>query len=248
MTPSLSGLAEGKGVGQTFETLLIGQLLKVMRGTLQKSAFSDSQSGVSHYLEMVDLELARLLVERGGLGLAAQLERRQPAGPTQSHGQEKADSVLRSGRLTSPMGWRSDPLEGKRRFHRGIDLAAPQGTPVRSLSGGRVVSVGWAGGYGRRVVVEGKDGLRTLYAHLNRIHVRAGEKIAAGSRLGDVGRSGRATGAHLHLEMKRNGRLLNPLAEVEFVKAAAESHRQALNKVTSSRADKMDEARAEDFR
>ena len=98
------------------------------------------------------------------------------------------------------------------KFHSGIDLPAPTGTPVYAARAGRVVYSGWAdGGYGFLVVVSHGTGERTWYAHLSRIDVRTGVWVARGVRLGLVGATGDATGPHLHFEVRVRGAAIDPL-------------------------------------
>ena len=114
------------------------------------------------------------------------------------------------GRLTSDYGTRMHPLLGHARFHRGIDLAAAIGTPVRAAAAGEVVRAGWRGGYGRQVALAHGHGLATSYAHLSRIAARVGERVARGQVIGFVGSSGLSTGPHVHFEASRNGRAIDP--------------------------------------
>jgi murein DD-endopeptidase MepM/ murein hydrolase activator NlpD len=96
-------------------------------------------------------------------------------------------------------------------FHSGIDLAAPQGTPVHAASSG-VVKVGHdRTGYGLFIVVRGDDGLSTLYGHLSRVEVESGDTVAAGDVIGEVGSTGNSTGPHLHFEVRVAGRPVDPL-------------------------------------
>ena len=111
-----------------------------------------------------------------------------------------------AGILSSPFGprWRG--------FHAGVDIAAPKGTPVIAAHPGRVTWAGWrGGGWGRLVVVAG-DGMRFLYAHLSRVDVTVGQSLTVGEELGLVGRSGEATGQHLHFEVRLGGAAVDPLA------------------------------------
>ena len=106
----------------------------------------------------------------------------------------------------SPFGPRGD------RFHSGIDLVAPKGTPVYAARGGKVVWADWAeGGWGFLVVVDHGDGERTWYAHLSRIDVRKGVWLDVGVRIGAVGATGDATGPHLHFEVRVRGASVDPL-------------------------------------
>lgn len=113
--------------------------------------------------------------------------------------------------VSSPYGWRADPLGAGRRFHAGVDLQAAYGREVPTAASGRVVVAGEQGAYGQTVVVEHSDGVRTRYAHLSAITVEVGQQLAKGEVLGRVGQSGRATGPHLHFEILKDGVKLNPL-------------------------------------
>jgi murein DD-endopeptidase MepM/ murein hydrolase activator NlpD len=97
------------------------------------------------------------------------------------------------------------------RMHEGIDFAAPMGSPIRAVSSGRVVFSGWAGGYGKVVIIEHQKGLRTLYAHNSQLLVREGEMVGKGEVISRSGNTGNSTGPHLHFEVQVNGRPENPL-------------------------------------
>lgn len=115
------------------------------------------------------------------------------------------------GRISSGFGWRSISVAGNR-FHGGIDIAAPSATPVRAARGGVVTRAGWVGAYGYLVVLDHGGGWETRYAHLSRIDVRVGERVAQGAAVGLVGSTGASTGPHLHFEVRRDGQALDPLA------------------------------------
>jgi murein DD-endopeptidase MepM/ murein hydrolase activator NlpD len=112
-----------------------------------------------------------------------------------------------AGRLSSGFG---AARPGGRR-HAGIDLAAATGTAVVAAAAGTVSTAGNVGGYGIVAYVDHADGVQTRYAHLSRVTVRAGQKVAAGARLGDVGSTGNSSGPHLHFEVRRNGSPVDPL-------------------------------------
>ncbi|NJN58038.1 MAG: M23 family metallopeptidase [Leptolyngbyaceae cyanobacterium SL_5_9] len=106
--------------------------------------------------------------------------------------------------LTSAFGWRIHPIFGDRRFHAGIDLGAPQGTPVIAAVSGQVVVANNMGGYGLTVVLENQSvTLRNLYAHLSGIAVQPGTWVEQGSVIGWVGSTGNSTGPHLHFEAQQ---------------------------------------------
>lgn len=116
-----------------------------------------------------------------------------------------------AGRLTSAYGLRHHPILGFARLHRGIDLAAPWGTPVRAAADGVVTLAGWRGGYGRQVYVAHSAAMATSYSHLSAVAVKPGIRIRRGQLLGYVGASGMATGPHLHFELYVAGRPVDPL-------------------------------------
>jgi murein DD-endopeptidase MepM/ murein hydrolase activator NlpD len=118
------------------------------------------------------------------------------------------------GRISSHFGWRNVSVAGNR-FHGGVDIAAPSGTPIRAARGGVVTRSGWVGAYGYLVVLDHGGGWETRYAHLSRIDVRVGERVAQGAVVGLVGSTGASTGPHLHFEIRRDGLALDPLAYLE---------------------------------
>jgi murein DD-endopeptidase MepM/ murein hydrolase activator NlpD len=124
------------------------------------------------------------------------------------------------GKVTSAFGWRRDPFTGRTRYHGGVDLRAAYGEPVASAAAGRVVFAGVQGGYGRTVIVEHAPGLQTRYAHLSQLEVAEGDAVGAGDEIGRVGRSGRATGPHLHFEVMQDGRRVDPASGARRLAAA----------------------------
>jgi hypothetical protein len=118
--------------------------------------------------------------------------------------------VARTG-LSSPFGMRFHPLEGRRRMHNGIDLAATPGKIVSAAAAGWVVRAGWAGGYGLLVEVRHPGDLTTRYGHLSAILCAPGDPVDASQPLGLVGKTGTATGPHLHFEVWRGGEPSDPL-------------------------------------
>jgi murein DD-endopeptidase MepM/ murein hydrolase activator NlpD len=116
------------------------------------------------------------------------------------------------GAITDRYGYRSDPFGGvSREFHNGMDIGAPWGAPVKAAMAGRVTSVVYGhASYGNYVVITHSSGYRTLYAHMSAIGVKSGTYVNAGDRVGDVGSTGRSTGAHLHFTVYKNGVTVNP--------------------------------------
>ncbi len=115
------------------------------------------------------------------------------------------------GWLTSSMGNRADPINGEKDFHPGLDISADTGDPVHSTADGRIVNASAAGNYGNLVVIDHGFGIETRYGHLSAFKVKVGQTVKRGDLVGLVGATGRATGSHLHYEVRANGRILNPL-------------------------------------
>jgi len=112
--------------------------------------------------------------------------------------------------FTSGFGIRNDPFLGRPAMHTGLDFRASTGDPVRATANGKVVSSGWAGGYGRMVEIDHGNGLSTRYGHLSEIGVKVGDQIKIGQVIGAVGSTGRSTGPHLHYETRIDGDAVDP--------------------------------------
>jgi murein DD-endopeptidase MepM/ murein hydrolase activator NlpD len=115
------------------------------------------------------------------------------------------------GWYSSNYGWRIDPFTGRRAFHEGIDFIAGHGTPIRAAAGGVVVYSGYHPQYGKMVEVEHGDEILTRYAHASKLLVRVGDVVMRGTKIAEVGRTGRATGTHLHFEVRERGAPQNPV-------------------------------------
>lgn len=114
-------------------------------------------------------------------------------------------------RLAGRFGLRKHPIFRKRIFHEGLDLAKQYGAAVRSSSDGRVVFAGYKIGYGKVVIIYHKNDFSTLYGHLKSYCVKAGKYVKAGQTIGEVGSSGYSTGPHLHFEVRKYSRPVNPI-------------------------------------
>ncbi|HYS42637.1 MAG TPA: M23 family metallopeptidase [Geobacteraceae bacterium] len=125
-----------------------------------------------------------------------------------------------SGRITSPVGLRHDPIDGVVRDHKGVDIATPEGTPVRPVAAGIVTFSGYRSGYGNTVIVRHDDGTITLYAHNSTNLKHEGEPVDRSSTIAFSGSTGRTTGPHLHFEAWKDG--VNMTAS--FIPGAASSH------------------------
>lgn len=135
-------------------------------------------------------------------------------GPGPGPGGPKSKPV--DGPITSPYGMRKDPHTGKQKMHKGVDFGVPVGTAVKATSGGTVVRAGWENpnnpkqGWGRVVFVDHGNGRTSVYAHLDSISVKPGDKIEKGHVVGNSGNSGSSTAPHLHYEERQNGNPQSP--------------------------------------
>jgi len=117
------------------------------------------------------------------------------------------------GRLTSRYGWRTRPMgpADRKHFHTGIDIAAPHGRAIFASEGGQVLSACYAGALGNRVVISHCSGYSTLYGHASRLLVKPGQTVSKGDKIALVGTTGRSTGPHVHFEVRRYGKHVDPL-------------------------------------
>lgn len=162
----------------------------------QLAVFAAEQAALEAELRRIAEEEARRARERGR------------AAPAPSGNGSLGRPV--DGYITSPFGYRIHPIYGTRRLHTGTDLGAPCGTPVYAAESGTVVSAGWAGGSGNRIVLNHGGGLATTYNHMSGFAVRGGE-VTRGQLIGYVGTTGASTGCHLHFEVRVNGTPVNPM-------------------------------------
>lgn len=118
-------------------------------------------------------------------------------------------------RVTSLYGWRYLEITG-RRFHHGIDLAAPTGTAILASKAGEVSRAGWIGNYGYAVYIDHNDGTQTRYAHMSNVMVEQGHYVNQAEVIGHVGSTGLSTGPHLHFELRVNGYSVDPREYLDF--------------------------------
>lgn len=155
-------------------------------------------------------------------------------------------SPLASIRVTSTYGMRYHPVQGRKKMHRGVDYGAPTGTPIRAVADGTVRFAGRKGANGNLIVLEHANGYVTLYAHLHEIAdgIHPGEKVTKKTVIGEVGNTGRSTGAHLHFGMKQHGEYVNP-QKVDFARAEpleGEARKRYMREVVEPMSKKLDQA------
>jgi murein DD-endopeptidase MepM/ murein hydrolase activator NlpD len=169
-------------------TGMVGPLLAPLAGGSQFEAYAQDAARA-----LDDLQAARLAIDTVPVAAPA-----------------------RNARLTSRFGNRRDPFTRRAAFHSGIDYAAPTGHPVYAPADGVVTGAGRQGGYGIMVEIDHAHGLSTRFAHLSRASVTPGTRVRAGDQIGLIGSTGRSTGPHLHYEIRRNERAVDPMP---FVRA-----------------------------
>ncbi|MES0489300.1 MAG: M23 family metallopeptidase [Leptospirales bacterium] len=114
------------------------------------------------------------------------------------------------GRITSNYGYRNDPFGNKSKFHKGVDIGCPIGTNVIAAAPGIVIYANTKGGYGNLVIIEHRNGYQSLYGHLSKFKVTVGQKVERGQTIALSGNTGRSTGPHIHFEIKRKGKPVQP--------------------------------------
>lgn len=198
---------------------------EVMAAPVEVPALPDGSAlvlGLARLASELDVPFAPMLVERL---VHWQLDLRDAVhGLSDRFDQLAEASGLRTPDLTvlsidpvahtesSGFGWRDDPIRHTRRFHSGTDFRRPPGTPVLAAGDGVVVFCGRMSGYGNMIEIKHGGGIITRYAHLRRIETRKDAAITAGDRIGQVGSTGRATGPHLHFEVRIDGAPVSPIA------------------------------------
>ncbi len=120
------------------------------------------------------------------------------------------------GRVTSMFGGRRDPIDGRRAAHAGMDIAHNEGAPVCAAAAGRVGFAGLISGCGITAILDHGAGLTTRYCHMDSLGVRQGQSVAQGQRIGKIGATGRATGPHLHFEVRQDGIPIDPAEHLYY--------------------------------
>jgi len=214
--------AEG---ARTLESILLKQLIQ------ESGAFRGmSQAGGKIYGEMFCEALANAVSQGGGIGIAKLVEGTfekgagaLPAGSdapniagefpfdksTKVTG-PAADATNVAPEVSSGFGVRHDPINGTERFHTGIDVAAQEGSPILAAAPGIVRRAGRRGGYGNAVEIDNGNGISTLYGHASALAVKEGDSVKTVEPVAFVGHTGRATGSHLHFEVRKDGKPTDP--------------------------------------
>ena len=217
----MAAIRDAADASRALEATLLRQLLT------SSGAFKSGQgAGEQLHTEMFIDVLADAVAEGGGLGLAKLIESSlgdaaDPAGGPGETPPPADDAARGSGarsaaaHVTSSFGERTDPLDGTSKFHAGLDLRASEGASIRAAADGVVRRAGPRGGYGNAIEIDHGGGVTTLYAHAENVSVQPGDRIARGAEVGQVGQTGRATGPHLHFEVRVEGKPIDPTAALK---------------------------------
>lgn len=136
----------------------------------------------------------------------------------------KADGALKDtvtpvmGVLTSHYGYRTHPIDGEWKFHNGVDLKVNEGTPILAFADGKVEYVGESDAYGLYMQIKHENGFSSFYAHCSELCVPKGRSVKAGQKIAEVGQTGNTTGPHLHFELKKDGKRIDPISYIETQK------------------------------
>lgn len=222
-----------------FESYFVQMMLKEMRKAQASSDGLFSGPEMETFSGLFDQEIAGRISEGKGIGLASHLMQALggnlsiPEDPAASLSVGAARPSVRvhvpaevfangdgyyawplpkgePGSITSGYGLRRDPFGHKHKTHKGLDISAPTGTPVLSMAPGIVLRSDRSPSYGNVVYVDHGGGVVTRYAHQDRLDVRRGDRVLRGQQLGTVGSTGRSTGPHLHLEVRVEGKAVDP--------------------------------------
>lgn len=204
-----------KAMAKQIETVFLNEFLRIM---MEQTSFGKDRT-VSTYMPYITSEIAKSIAEERGIGIgdffSSQLpvaSSQLPVTSNQLHGVKL--SLPAAYRITSRYGLRHDPINGKLRHHNGIDIAMPEGSPVKAAAAGKVVFSGFSAGYGNCVIIEHENGLTSLYAHNSLNLVKTGDIVDKNSILALSGSSGRSTGPHLHFEVRKDGVAVDPMGMI----------------------------------
>ncbi len=225
-TQPLNTSQDVKDISKKIETIFLTELLKIM---FANTSFSEGRT-TSTYMTAIIPQVAEMMSERNiGIGRfltenanflnSVSKNQKIELKPALDNQEEQKISNLPDkislpvyGKITSSFGLRIDPIDGKLRHHNGIDIAVPEGTAIKPVLSGKVVYSGHSNGYGNCVIVEHDNGIQTIYAHNSKNLVKVGDTVTSNTVIALSGSTGRTTGPHLHFEVRKDGKPVNPVA------------------------------------
>ena len=190
---------------------------EVRRGDKFEMMYTIDRDALSGDVVDIELQYAGLALSGDQLGFFRYDSADSAIGWYDENGNSAARTLIRTpitgARLSSNFGTRRHPVSGFNAMHKGVDFAAPKGTPIIAAGSGVVREAGWKGSFGRYIRIKHNATYDTAYAHMSRIapHITAGSRVKQGEIIGYVGSTGRSTGAHLHYEILVNNRQVNPM-------------------------------------
>ena len=190
---------------------------EVKHGDKFEMMYTVDRDSLSGDVVSVELKYAGLSLSGDQLGFFRYDSNNNATGWYDENGNSAARTLIRTpisgARLSSNFGTRKHPVNGFTAMHKGVDFAAPRGTPIIAAGSGMVREAGWKGSYGKYIRIKHNATYDTAYAHMTRIapHISAGSRVKQGEIIGYVGSTGRSTGAHLHYEILVNNRQVNPM-------------------------------------
>jgi len=245
--PNQRGIVHGIRKGESIEDIALMYNVNIRKIIRVNQILDPTEIKVGNELFIPDakmtLEIQNSLLEKSGVDFGGKKRNRETkitvvnnrvrSGGKGSSGKGRVESFevelgfsisnpCRTTKISSGFGYRRDPFTRRRAFHSGVDIDTEYGAEVRAAMDGTVTYAGWMGGYGKLVVVTNKNGYSTRYGHMSRINVRKGSKVRQGQLMGAAGSTGRSTGAHVHFEVRKNDRPLNPTKYVNSKAKIAE--------------------------
>lgn len=224
--PPPSKADQARTAGRQLEAFFLRQLLAESR---PQGGMLDGGFAGDTFKQMLDDAIADKMSAAGGIGMAAMFAKQlggsealaapapatihgAPIGPATPPIPDGAPHFILPvvGRPSSGYGLRTDPIQGTQVQHPGFDLAAGPGSDVSAAARGTVIFAGPAGTYGNLVALRHEGGFETRYAHLSAVEVQVGDQVDAGQEVGKVGTTGYSTGPHLHFEVRRDGKAIDP--------------------------------------
>jgi murein DD-endopeptidase MepM/ murein hydrolase activator NlpD len=201
---------ERQRAAQEFASFLYLEVLKAMRATLPKDGLFENESlSRDIYSSMFDTEVARVMARRDATGFTQTVERAiEKLTPTTQPRSVRAAPI--DGVVSSNFGVRHHPISGEKHFHGGVDIAARAGSEIKAAGPGTVTFSGMAKGYGNLVEIDHGDGTVSRYGHNAANLVAVGDAVEAGQVVATVGSTGRATGPHVHFEVRQGGKPVDP--------------------------------------
>ena len=182
----------------------------------------EKQSTIEALIDEKDTEIGEMSEQLAQLKEAVETAERKQREKAASYSDSAGASVVSGNgifthpcpgysRISSTFGWREQPLPGASTNHKGVDFAAPTGTPIYAAADGTVTSAGYSGNAGNMIIINHGNGLQTYYMHCQQIYVTAGQKVSKGQNIASVGSTGNSTGPHLHFQVMSGGTPVNPM-------------------------------------